>query len=437
MKPKKIILYASISILLIAIYSVVPYPTSKNLKFIDNTTFWWIISCLILYIYWRAKTFFFDSKLDGQNMKYVMAYIIWNLFSIIRGLFIADNYWDWKGLLTNGMALTLPIVAFSATNLIFSQAILSFSIKYALPVFFVIAGFMVAGAYGFYLVPISFLMLFLPAFNLKSKLILFSVTLIVVLADFGARSNVIKFVIPFLLLGFLFVKNTIVFRLLEVGRNVLFIVPFLLLFLATMDIFNPFQMDKYIKSDYQQTEKDENGNYVQSSLKDDTRTFLYVEVLRTAKKFNSWFIGRSPARGNETEVFVSSDLTGRKERLTNEVAILNIFTWTGIIGVFLYMLVFYRASYLAVNNSNNVYAKISGIYISFRWVYAWVEDINIFTLTTFMLWFILGLAFSTSFRKMSDKEVSFWVRGFFEKKYRLAYYRLLRNSESKTLDTLK
>ena len=91
MTQKKIILYSSISVLFISIYSVVPYPISRSLKFTENTTFWWIISCVILYIYWKAKTIFFDFKLDGQNMKYVMAYIIWNLFSIVRGLFIADN----------------------------------------------------------------------------------------------------------------------------------------------------------------------------------------------------------------------------------------------------------------------------------------------------------------------------------------------------------
>ena len=53
-------------------------------------------------------------------------------------------------------------------------------------------------AYGFYLVPIIFLMLFFPVLTLKWKLVLLAITLFVITADFGARSNVIKFSIPIL-----------------------------------------------------------------------------------------------------------------------------------------------------------------------------------------------------------------------------------------------
>lgn len=419
--------------LFISITSISSYlATETRIKILNDTTIWWILYCFVLVTFWQAKSLFFDSKTDKDNLKYVLLYLLWNLFSVFRGLFIAENYWDWKALISNAMALALPIVAYGASNLIFSQALLSFYLKYVLPLFIIFAPFISKDAYGFYLVPISFLMLFFPAYNLRAKLILFAVTLIVIFADFDARSNIIKFIVPFLLLGLLFVNNTLLTKLLELGRRVFFIVPFLFFFLAYFNIFNPFQIDKYIKSDYQQTNKNENGDYIQISLKADTRTELYVEVLKTAQKYNSWFIGRTPARGNETVAFASSDITGRNERLGNEVAILNIFTWTGIVGVLLYMLAFYRASYLAINQSNNIYSKILGIYISFRWVFAWVEDVNYFTLTTFMLWLILGLAFSSSFRKMTDKELIFWVRGIFEKKYRMAYYKLMDIRESKS-----
>ena len=95
----------------------------------------------------------------------------------------------------------------------------------------------------------------------------------------------------------------------------------------------------------------------------------------------------------------------------------NIFTWTGIIGVLLYMMVFYRASYLAINQSKNSYAKLIGLYIAFRWVYAWVEDINNFSLNYFMLWVFIGLCYSHEFRGMTNQEVKWWVRGIFDKKY--------------------
>ena len=105
------------------------------------------------------------------------------------------------------------------------------------------------------------------------------------------------------------------------------------------------------------------------------------------------------------------------ERFSNEVSVLNVFTWTGLIGVLLYFLVFFRASYLAVNKSNNIYMKIVGLYVAFRWAYAWVEDFNRFDLSNLFLWIMIGMCFSNSFRAMNNLEVKFWVRGVFEKRY--------------------
>jgi hypothetical protein len=158
------------------------------------------------------------------------------------------------------------------------------------------------------------------------------------------------------------------------------------------------------------------GMALDVDLKADTRSFIYDEVLSSAKKYNSWLIGRSPARGYDSDSFGEEDMTGRWERPGCEVAILNIFTWTGIVGVILYLMVFYRASYLAINHSNNTFSKILGLFIAFRWLYAWVEDINYFTLTTVFLWFLIGLCYSKSFRIMTNKEVEYWVQGIFYNK---------------------
>jgi hypothetical protein len=176
-------------------------------------------------------------------------------------------------------------------------------------------------------------------------------------------------------------------------------------------------MDEYIGGDITTKGADSYGEVVEKNLKADTRTFLYRDVLHTADKYDSWWIGRSPVRGNESEAFGMADESGRGERLGNEVAILNIFMWTGLIGVILHFLVFYRASYLAVNRSNNFYSKILGLFMAFRWLYAWVEDINYFTLTTVFLWLMLGLCFSRSFRAMTDSEVKYWIQGVFYKRY--------------------
>ncbi len=166
----------------------------------------------------------------------------------------------------------------------------------------------------------------------------------------------------------------------------------------------------------------------------DTRTFLYVEVLESALNNNYWLAGRSPARGNDSVTFgeAAAELTGRYERLSNEIGLANVFTWTGVIGVILYFLMFFRASFLAVNKSRNIYTKMIGIYVAFRWLFSWVEDINNFTLNYFMLMVMIGLCFSFSFRNMTDQEVAIWARGIFDVRYvRLQKYLFKKNNTEK------
>jgi hypothetical protein len=298
----------------------------------------------------------------------------------------------------------------------FIKGIIIFYLKFTLPLFLIFYFIIISkGSSGFYLVPISFLALFLPLITKPWNWIVLSICIFVAVIELGARSNVIKFIIPVLFSSLYFFKIVHSKKILELIRKAIFVLPVVLLLLAIVWNFNIFNINGYIEEDFEVNRSEKiDGQIVKEDLTADTRTPLYLEVINTAQKYNSWIIGRSPARGNETELFSSlSEITGRKERAGNEVAILNIFTWTGIIGVLFYFIIFYRASYLAVNYSNNIFSKILGLYIGFRWCYAWVEDINYFTLTTFFLWITIGFCYSLSFRKMTDKEVKHWINSIF------------------------
>lgn len=398
---------------------------------LNNTTLIWALSILILVVFFLAKYSFFDKK-NQQNLRIVWIYLIWNIICIIRGMLIAEIYWDWKGLITNAMALLLPIVAYSATNRKVIQYMLSYYIRYVLPLFVIFALILRADAYGFYLIPMSFLLLFFPVMTMRQKILMLAVTFVVITADLGARSNVIKFGIPVLILGFYYLRSMLTMKILETARLLLFIIPIMLFLLGVSDIFNVFKMDEYVKGDYTTVGTDEFGNRVEINVTTDTRTFIYTEVLQSAIKNNYWLFGRTPARGNDSEIFGERayELTRRSERLANEIGLANVFTWTGIVGVILYSLIFYRASYLAVNRSANIYIKLVGIYVAFRWLYSWVEDVNNFTLNYFMLWVMIGLCYSSTFRNMTDKEIAVWVRGIFDVRYiRLHNYLIKKERE--------
>ncbi|HLP04848.1 MAG TPA: hypothetical protein VK152_05390 [Paludibacter sp.] len=404
----------SFSILPVTVFSVTPYPApfTQAITLLQNTTMWWIIKATILFFLLYFNRPFYDTKNRG-NMRVVQFYLLWNVVSFIHGLFVAEIYWDWKGLINNTMALMLPLVAFTATNKMLVQSILSFYVRYTLPLTAVFVFIISTDAQGFYLVPVSFLMLFFPVLTNRWKMVVMAFTLFVLLVDLDARSNVIKFGVPFILIFVYYFKKYITPRLMEIVRVVLIVLPVILFALGVSGIFNVFRMNEYIGGKQEIVKMNNKGEVEEVNLKADTRTFLYVEVLYSAKKFDIWWFGRSPARGNLSEEFGKEDETGRGERLTNEVAILNVFTWTGIVGLVLYLLVFYRASFLAVNRSNNIFSKTLGLFVAFRWLYSWVEDVNDFSLNYYMLWIMIGLCFSRSFRHMTDKEVAAWVRGIF------------------------
>ncbi len=419
------------TVLPIAVFSVQGYAARP----IGNTAIWWFIEALILLSFFVVIRYSQIKLEDRKAMQIVKWYLAWNVFNIIRGIFIAETYWDYKGLTSMGMALLIQIVAYLALNPDRVQAMLSFFIKYALPLAVILLPLqgLTLGAIGWYFFPVSLLMLFFPVLPIRGKIMVIIVTLIVGFMDLGARSHVIKYSMPIILLLIFYTSRHFALsgKFMKVARKVLIIIPILFFVLAVTGIFEIFKMDQYIRGDYVEVRKNTEGEVVEENLTSDTRTFLYVEVLQSALKHNYWLIGRTPARGNDTEAFAhqaEEDKTMRTERLRNETGILNTFTWTGVIGVILLLLVFYQASYLAIYRSNNIYSKLIGLFVAFRWAYFWVEDYQAFDMNNFVLWLMIGMCFSSAFRKMSDAEVKLWAWGIFDRKVKERYNRYFQKN---------
>lgn len=378
---------------------------------IGNELFWWIIQFLFIYLLFKLKNSF-TSPLVEKDFIFIKLYLYWIAICIIRGVFVADNYWEWKMLLATSYMLLLPSIAYLAISAGFIGIIIKTWFKYALFMFILVVPFLWGDAVGKFLIPVSFLILFFPVLNNKWKILVIAITLFVVTFDVTARSNIIKFLIPFLIGLLYYFRNTINAKLLNSFRLIMLFIPFVLLFLAATNIFNIFKLDEYF-GDYNVNSQSISGPNKKESLTVDTRTFLYVEVLVSAIKNEYVIFGRTPARGNDSKSFGRYNKyvlnTGKLERFSNEVSILNIFTWMGTLGVVLYFLVFFRSTYLAINASNNIFVKIIGLNISFRWTYGFVEDFSRFDLSNIFLWLMIGMCFSRSFRKMSEQEMKNWV----------------------------
>ena len=408
-ETRYLLLFLIYSIVLVSIYTIVPYTRIS----ISNTFLWWSVNYAILIAFFVYKLAYYKSD-DGTYLNFVTYYLIWNIICIIRGGFEAEIYWDWKELASNAICLLLPIISFAYTNISLVKLSFNTYLKIALPFFGIVFFLITTDIYGFYLGPIGILMLFFPALPKKAKIGALLITAFVLVIDLGARSNVIKFAIPLMLVTTYYFKEKLTPGLIEYVRKALFIIPILFFVLAVTEVFNIFNIKQYSTIEFTQARVGNDGETGEDDISADTRTGLYEEVLYSAKKNDYWWLGRTPARGNDSNVFYDAIyITGRAERMSNEVGILNVFTWTGIIGVVLYMFVFYSASYVALHNSNNFFCKIISVYIAFRWLFCWVEDINDFTLNMFMLWLLIGLVNSKVFRSMTDTEVIEWVKEIF------------------------
>ena len=222
----------------IAIVSIPTVEQWSNLP-IGNLVFWWIIYFFLLYFFLSEKRKLYDDK-NNINIMFIKLFLFWNLLCIVRGIFVANNYWEWKFLFHWALVLMLPLSIYTFTNAHVVQKILIIWLKVAFPLFFLLLYFLQTEAFGRYLVPISFLLLFFPVFSPKWKAFLLVVLLFVVFSDLSARSNVIKFLIPLVCSSIYYFRNYITIWFLGVIRIFLFFIPAILLILAASDIFNVF-----------------------------------------------------------------------------------------------------------------------------------------------------------------------------------------------------
>ena len=419
LRIKNSILILSFLILLISFSSSNQWSTLP----IGNELFWWIVEFVFIYILIYLKQFYNSPSIE-KRLFYVNIYISWNIICIFRGAFVAENYWEWKFLIGTSFLLLLPLIVYLPSSLKSVQISIRTWFIYGLILFIFFTPFLWGDAVGKFLMPISFLLLFYPLLNTKWKIFVFIFTLYVIFFDITARSNIIKFVVPLFLGCLFYFKNYLSFKILNIIRLILLFVPLIFLLLGGTGIFNVFKLDEYFGEQTVKT-KSISGEKGEESLTADTRTLLYIEVIESAIKNNYIIFGRTPARGNDSNSFGDYNKeklkTGKQERFGNEVSILNIFTWLGIIGVVLYFIIFLKASYFAINESNNFPIKIVGLNISFRWAFGFVEDFSNFDLSNIFLWLMIGMCFSKTFRQMSNSQMKNWVLGIFDNQSKLGF----------------
>ena len=345
-------------------------------------------------------------------------YLLVAVIGIIRGCFVADNYWEYKQLISGSVSLLLPLFMYVFVYPQVLSGILRFWYKWGVLLFFLFFIWVLSrDAYHFYAGPILLAGCFLPVIKSKKwfSVILFFLFLMM-FADFGARSQVVKAVVCLMMSLAYFFAKYLTNKVLKIAHWLCYMIPIFLLFLGITGKFNIF--DDLSKHRGKAVEKKVvNGSVVEDDLASDTRTFIYVEVIESALRNDYVWFGRTPARGNDSVAFGAYSAeelkTGKYERHRNEVCHPNVFTWIGLVGMILYCLLYLQASWLAVYRSNNMFIKLMGCYVAFRWAYGWIEDINDFSILSITLWAMIAMCFSSQFRKMTNEGMIYWINNLF------------------------
>lgn len=383
---------------------------------ISNTFVYWFFSfCIILLIPYIKRRY--NPVIVDKDFIFVKMFLAWTAIGVIRGIFVADNYWEYKNMVGGTLSCLIPAFTF-VFNPIVLQKFYRIWLKFCIPAFFAFYLWMVSpGEVNFYLGPVFIIGCFLPFMSKKWKIIIGFLLAYMLVADLGGRSQVLKAALALCVSLLCIYRKFISDGLLRIVHWSFYITAIILVTLGITGTFNLFtdistNEGKYVEK------KMVNGQIVEDDLSSDTRTFIYVEVLESALRHNYVIYGRSLARGNDSAffgAFNAEDLkTGKYERYGNELCHLNIFTWLGLIGVVLYSLIYLRSSFMAVYHSKSYFLKVIGIFIAFHWAYGWVEDTTKFDILNISLWSAIGMGLSSQFRNMTDREFIQWFKGLFQ-----------------------
>ena len=381
---------------------------------IGNTTTTWILCFLYLLVIrvyiTRHKGLFWSS-----DYKCCAIFLCWAFINSIRGAFIAENYWEYKQLVTGVLMCSLPLFVYIFQSPQIDAFILRKWNKWMLLLFIVFFIWVCNPSCYFFLLPFFLLYacfwLDLPT---KWKCVVF-IMIILFCLGLDTRSNIIKVATSVCVAIGMHFRFYITRFMLRLFHWAMYGLPLVFLALAYWGNFNVLS-DVSSSNEGKMTTASADGT---ENVASDTRSFIYYEVLEYAleKGYTIW--GNTPARGNYSYTFfvknknTFENMNGKNERHANELVHLNIFTWLGIIGVVLYSLIYMRSSYMAVYHSKSLYIKMIGVTVAFHWAFGWIEDFNSFTVQNMWLWMMIAMGLSPQFREMNDQQFREWFKSIF------------------------
>lgn len=377
-------------------------------KTIDN--FFPLLLISIFSLAWLAFITKAKQDVPKEALFVFKLLLFWQFISFIRGAISSTEYLDIKNLFINklgGLSVFIPLALYAGLNHRYSKKMLNFTLLTLLLGFALIPLSLTDVETEVYLysrsvTPVLTFLMFIPYVNRAVAVLILIVSIVSAYIAISWRANIIRISTSFGVLLSYYFRRFYSFKLLNAVRVALFALPLILL-IAGLQGRNIFESSTE-GADIEVTSKGETENLAQ-----DTRTELYTEVLTDLSETGDIWLGRNATGKYRTDIDFNLPSELGNMRPDVEVGFLKILIHHGILGLILYFLVLWKASYYGICKTNNRLSQMLGLMISLHWVILFLENIITYNPYYYFHWFTVGLCLSVSFRLLTDNDLKEWL----------------------------
>lgn len=245
-------------------------------------------------------------------------------------------------------------------------------------------------------------LIFLPFFSKIRKIVIIGLLVFVAYNGMQQRIDFLSYLLTILL--YVVVKLCLRFdrKFFKASFHTLMLLPVFFLSLFLYSGFNVLDMDSYVHDDIESSSA--------GRMTDDTRSFLFEEAYISAVSNNYLLLGRTPYYGYDSYWATQREGDGLEvqgvAQRASEVFIVNMLTWTGLFGCFMFFLLYYAIGIDTLSKTKNNLLSVLCLYIAMFWIISWISH-NMFTpsLDFMILYIVIALCLNPIYREMSNRQM--------------------------------
>lgn len=253
-------------------------------------------------------------------------------------------------------------------------------------------------------------LVFLPFFSKARKILIIAFLLFVVFNGIQQRIDFLNIILPLLLYSFVKIGQKWSRNVYKYLYHVLMLLPIFFLLCFFTKGFNVLDMNSYI---HENIESKSAGN-----MTEDTRSFLYEEAYESALVNHYLWFGRTPCYGYDSYWVADREgeslTVGKTAQRASEVFIVNMLTWTGLLGCISFFLLYYVIGLKTLSSARNNLLSILSLYIAMFWIISWISH-NMFTpsLDFMILYIVIAICINRQCQKMNNEQMCVVLKRLF------------------------